>query len=355
MDIEHVGSDRAGEAPDKMAFHCDRAGRGRLTVLRVDEIAARPDQRFRWLTGGNRSAVRRQRTLQATLEWSYQLLSEEERTFLRWLALFAGGWSLEAAEALGAETLGPADDVLELLSRLVAKSMVVVEEARNNELGVSRYRFLETIRQFAQGKLDESDEAEIARSRHCEYFLAWAERAAPNEVGPDQQIWLRRLDAKLDNHRAALEWSRGDGSDRELRLAAALAHFWVLRGHAAEGRSRLRGALERGDPAPSRARAVALDWLSYLDLFEGDQCRPRALLDHAAASPEASAGPRFWRAPCVTLRQHRATRDRRSVLYGSRRSRPRGRRPSRNGVQPRRAGLDRISSRRRAEWAAHGG
>jgi hypothetical protein len=219
--------------------------------------------------------VRRQRTLQATLEWSYQLLSEEERTFLRWLALFAGGWSLEAAEALGAETLGPADDVLELLSRLVAKSMVVVEEARNNELGVSRYRFLETIRQFAQRKLDESDEAEIARSRHCEYFLAWAERAAPNEVGPDQQIWLRRLDAKLDNHRAALEWSRGDGSDRELRLAAALAHFWVLRGHAAERRSRLRGALERGDPAPSRARAVALDWLGYLDLFEGDQCRPR--------------------------------------------------------------------------------
>ena len=190
------------------------------SMLSVDQIAARLDRRFRLLIGGNRTAVRRQQTLQATIDWSYQLLSEEERSLFRRLAVFADGWSLEAAEALGADAQQPAEDVLELLSRLVAKSMVVVDEPRDDESGVNRYRFGETIRQFAQGKLDEADEAELARTRHCEFFLAWAERAAPNVVGRDQLIWLGRLDAEHDNLRAALEWCRGDGSDRELRLAA---------------------------------------------------------------------------------------------------------------------------------------
>ena len=107
----------------------------RLSMLSVEQIAARLDQRFRLLTGGNRTAVRRQQTLQATIDWSYQLLSEEERRLVRRLAVFAGGWSLEAAEAVGAgtEVMRPAEDVLELLSRLVAKSMVLVEEPGDNE------------------------------------------------------------------------------------------------------------------------------------------------------------------------------------------------------------------------------
>jgi predicted ATPase len=114
----------------------------RLSMLSVDQIASRLDQRFRLLTGGSRTAVRRQQTLQATIDWSYQLLTEEERSLVRRLAVFAGGWSLEAAEALGADPMQPREDVFELLSRLVAKSMVLVEEPLQNEPRVLRYRFL---------------------------------------------------------------------------------------------------------------------------------------------------------------------------------------------------------------------
>jgi hypothetical protein len=125
----------------------------RLSMLSVDQIAARLDQRFRLLTGGNRTAVRRQQPLEATIDWSYQLLSGEERSLVRRLAVFAGGWSPEAAEALGVDAVRAQDDVFELLSRLVAKSMVLVEEPREIEPRVVRYRFLESIREYAEEKL----------------------------------------------------------------------------------------------------------------------------------------------------------------------------------------------------------
>jgi predicted ATPase/DNA-binding XRE family transcriptional regulator len=307
-----------------------------VSMLSVDQIAMRLDQRFRLLTGGNRTAVRRQQTLQATIGWSYQLLSDEERSLIRRLAVFAGGWSLDAAEALGADVLGSAEDVLQVMSRLLAKSMVLAEESRENQPSVVRYRFLETIRQYAGEKLLEAGEASTARDRHRDHFLAWAERAAPEVVGRDQLAWLARLDAEHDNLRAALEWSRGDGSDRELRLAAALAHFWLLRGHAAEGRTRLRGALERGELAPSRARAVALDWLGYLELLDGDVASARARFDQAAdVSRAAGEGPVLARALRHLAEAGRAPgmQDRGACFMGGgARGRPVGRRPPRDRV-----------------------
>ena len=159
----------------------------RLSMLSVEQIAARLDQRFRLLTGGNRTAVRRQQTLQATIDWSYQLLLEEERRLVCRLAVFAGGWCLEAAEAVGAVSVvvRPQEDVFELLSRLVAKSMVLVEEPGDNKLGAVRYRFLETIRQYAEEKLVQAGEAaEALRRRHRDWYLDLAEQAVDGMEGP---------------------------------------------------------------------------------------------------------------------------------------------------------------------------
>jgi predicted ATPase len=222
----------------------------RVRGLAVEQLAARLEDRFRLLTGGSRTALRRQQTLRATVDWSHALLAEEERALLRRLSVLAGGGTLEAAEAVG----GDLPDVLDALLRLVDKSLVLADGAGAGGAAgaaeaTARYRLLETVRQYAEEKLLDAGEAGAARARHRDHFLAWAQRAAPEVTGRDQLGWLARLEAEHDNLRAALEWSRGDGTDRELRLAAALAHFWLLRGYGEEGRARLHEALERSEAA----------------------------------------------------------------------------------------------------------
>jgi non-specific serine/threonine protein kinase len=251
--------------------------------LTLAQLVDRLDDRFRLLTGGSRTALRRQQTLRATVDWSYDLLGEAERALLRRLSVFAGGWTLEAAEAVCADV----PDVLGVLLQLVDKSLVLVDPAADGaSAGAAgaegRYRLLETIRQYAGERLLAAGEAAAARDRHRGYFLAWAERAAPHVAARDQLVWMARLEAEHENLRAALAWSQDDGSDRELRLAAALAHFWPLRGCGAEGRTRLQGALERGDPRPSRPRGVALDWLGVLETLHADFPRAVSLYQQAA-------------------------------------------------------------------------
>jgi predicted ATPase/DNA-binding XRE family transcriptional regulator len=257
----------------------------RLSMLSVDQIAARLDQRFRLLTGGNRTAVRRQQTLQATIDWSYQLLPEEERSLVRGLAVFADGWSLEAAEALGADPVGSGEAVLELLSRLVAKSMVLVDEPQQNEPRVVRYRFLETIRQYAEEKLLEAGDAETQRTRHRDWYLCFAEQGMQGIDGVDEKHWWDRLDLEYDNLRMALTWSAADPGDstKLLHLAGLLGRFWLLRGYAREGIGWLETAIARSDTAPSSARAVALNWLGALEVFNGNLKRACPLLEESLA------------------------------------------------------------------------
>jgi predicted ATPase/class 3 adenylate cyclase len=265
----------------------------RLRGLTLEQLVARLDDRFRLLVGGSRTALRRQQTLRAAVDWSYGLLADDERTLLRRLSVFAGGWTVEAAEAAGADL----PDVLGLLLQLVDKSLVLVDSGDAGAgggaaEGAARYRLLETIRQYAGERLLEAGEAAAARDRHRDHFLAWAERAAPHVVAGDQVVWLPRIEADHDNLRAALDWCQGDGSDREPRLAAALAHFWLLRGYGEEGRVRLRDALERGDPRPSRPRAVALDWLGYFEVQHAGHARGLPLFEQAAAvAREVGDGP----------------------------------------------------------------
>ena len=243
----------------------------RVGVLTPQQIVARLDDQFRLLTGGSRAALPRQRTLRAAVEWSHSLLGDEEQVLLRRLAVFAGGFGLEGAEAV-------ADgDVLDVLSRLVARSLVIAEE----QDGESRYRMLETIRQYAQDKLADAGEVEATRTRHLAWFRAFALEAEPELTGPAQAEWLARLDTEAENLRAAMDWcsarAESAGDETLLTIAVSLWRFWLVRGHWHEGRSWLERALEASkEPTATRARALAA--AGDLATEEGDHIAAERLL-----------------------------------------------------------------------------
>lgn len=237
----------------------------RMRSMSIDDLNARLDHRLTLLRGASRTALPRQQTLLALLEWSYRLLSEPERLMLARLAVFpSGGFDLAAVEDVCGDASGAEYGALDHLDALVDKSLVQIEDSA----GVSRYRLLETIREYASAKLDESgqQEATVARRAHRDHYLALAETAEPNLVGADRLVWLDRLSAEQDNLRVALaECLLDPDADPGLRLAAALVQFWGPRGHAVEGARALVRQLERPearDPTPARGRALGA--LSHL-------------------------------------------------------------------------------------------
>jgi predicted ATPase/DNA-binding SARP family transcriptional activator len=286
----------------------------RLKVLPVEQIAARLDDRFRLLTGGSRSALPRQQTLRATLDWSYELLAEPERVLMRRLSVFAGGWTLEAAEVICADFgfgildfgLDPTktsdspepltlpaipnpksqiqnDEVLDLLTPLIEKSLVVYEPGETGP----RYRMLETVRHYFGERLLEAGEEEAIRGRHGEYFLALAEAAAPHRKGSQWAEWLERLGTEHDNLRTALSWclSSSHRGEAALRLTTALFGFWTDRGHFNEGRERLAEALASTAGVIPRGplRAQALETAGRLAIHQADFRAARALHEESLA------------------------------------------------------------------------
>lgn len=241
----------------------------RVGALSIKQISERLTASLKLLTGGDRTQVPKQRTLRGTLDWSHELLSTNEKKLFGRLSVFAGGWTLEAAEEVGADGSIEGSDVLDLLGRLVDKSLVVAEAEAQ---GAVRYRTLEPIRQYARERLEESEESEAIQRRHAEFFLALAEEAEPEVEGPQQAAWLERLEAEHDNLRAALSWSleRGEEAELGLRVAGALGQFWYLRGYLGEGRRWLEEALAKSSPASTAARANALHRLSFLAYLQGD-------------------------------------------------------------------------------------
>jgi len=229
----------------------------RVRVLSAEQIAERLEDSLTLLTAGGRTAVRRHRTLRGTLEWSHELLSEPEQKLFGRLSVFAGGWTLEAAEAVGAGEGIDKGDVLDLVSRLVNKSLVVAEAAKQE--GALRYRMLDPVRQYARERLEERGEGDTVRSRHAASFLALAERAGPELRGPRQVMWLKRLHTERDNVRAAMAWLLEKGeSERAARLGWALWLFWWMHGHFTEGRRWMEETLAKGDTMPPSSRAKAL-------------------------------------------------------------------------------------------------
>lgn len=259
----------------------------RVKVLTPEQIAARLDDRFRLLTGGSRTALPRQQTLRAMIDWSYSLLSEPEKTLFRRLAVFVSGWTLEAAEAVCRAEEGP--DILDLLTRLVDKSLVLSDESA----GEIRYHRLETIRQYSRERFLETEEVEIMRDRHLDFFVQFAELVDEKLKGSDQVLWQSRMAAEQDNLRAALEWGLSRKPDSALRIAGAANLFWTAGGYSAEGFRWTQKALEQVDqtPLPSdvpneqrlTARARALRGLTRLYLGLGDNASAKRAAEESIA------------------------------------------------------------------------
>jgi predicted ATPase len=260
----------------------------RVKVLSPEQIASRLDDRFRLLTGGSRTALPRQQTLRAMIDWSYSLLSEQEKTLFRRLAVFVGGWTLEAAESVcGDERSGA--DVLDLLTRLVDKSLVFIEES----ISEIRYHRLETIRQYSREKFFEADEVEAMRDRHLDFFVQFAELVDENLKGADQLVWQNRMSAEQDNLRTALEWGLTRNPDSALRIAGAANLFWTAGGYSAEGFRWTQKALEqvekvaipKGITIEQRlaARARALRGLTRLYLALGDNANAKRVAEESVA------------------------------------------------------------------------
>jgi predicted ATPase/DNA-binding CsgD family transcriptional regulator len=248
----------------------------RVTILSVEQIADELDDRFRLLVGGKRTAVPRQQTLQATFDWSFDLLTDPERSVLRRLAPFAGGFGLDAARAVCSGSDVAATDVLEHLTRLVNKSLV----AADTRAQTSRFHLLETVQQYAAARLQEAGETLTAGAQHLGWFLDLAERAELEQRSADQTQWLDRLEMEHENFTAALEWSRtaADGAEAGLRLAASLRWFWFARGHPSEGLLWLKRGLADVSGIAPPVRAKGLDAAGALCHSLGDLVPAEAYL-----------------------------------------------------------------------------
>jgi predicted ATPase len=231
----------------------------RLKVMDLGAVAAQLEDRFRLLRGGDCTAPPRLQTMRASIDWSYQLLPGLEKSLLRRLSVFAGGCDLEAAYAVCADPALPEAGIVDLLEGLVNKSLVELVRRKGQAV---RYRVLETIRQYAFGKLSDLGEATTVRTRHLDCFASLSGRAEQALMGPDQVLWFERLEAELDNVRGALEWSLqsgGDGAAAGLSLASNRWRFWFSRARPAEGAQWLKRTLKSSETfADPAVRALAL-------------------------------------------------------------------------------------------------
>jgi predicted ATPase/tRNA A-37 threonylcarbamoyl transferase component Bud32 len=254
----------------------------RVRMLSVEQILTMTRDRFRLLTGGGRTAPLRHQTLRATMDWSHSLLADDEAILFRRLSVFVGGWTLDDAEAVVASELHPSafvlhpSSILEILTRLVDRSLVAIDEGE-----ATRFRMLETVRQYALEKVREAGEENAARDAHRAWCVVLAETESRNLRSDAESAWLDRLEAEHDNMRAALKWSSGDGRDDEAvaRISAGLGWFWSTRGHWAESRKWFDVALASEASLPQHVRAKLLYWAAILDMNTGDVDRAKRQLD----------------------------------------------------------------------------
>ena len=302
--VERAGAVRPGYAPDSeerelIGRICRRLdgmplaielAAARIRMMHPRRIAAGLDDRFRILTGGARTAMPRQQTLEASVEWSHELLDDSERAVLRRLSVFAGGFTVEAAEAVCADEAVDAYAVLDVLTHLVDKSLVQVDHGADD----ARYRLLETIRQFARDRVLESGDGPATRDRHLAFFLTLAEDGEPQLQRADGVALLHRYEVEHDNFRAALDWAESSGQiEAMLRVATALTLFWELRGHLGEGCRWFARALSH-DVAPSVVQARALWGGAHVAVYNDDDELARDLAGQAqaVAAIVGESGPR---------------------------------------------------------------
>ena len=268
----------------------------RVKMMSVEQISNRLDDRFRLLTGGARTALPRQQTLRALIDWSYDILSENERLLLRRLSVFAGSWTLDAVEAICAEEGMNVYDVLDLLTQLVNKSLVVVLEKPQPRGKLSgedslRYRMLETIRQYGREKLLEAGERNRIRDRHFDYYFEMARKLLPEFFGPKELIWLVWLEDEWDNLRAAVEWSIETRPDACLQLVNCLGYLFLdSQDNLTDIQNWLMQLLSHpANAAGTAARARGLlHWAWYANANYESSDRIQSMIDEAVSILEES-------------------------------------------------------------------
>jgi len=227
----------------------------RVTILSVNQLSQRLDERFRLLTGGDRAALPRQQTMRAAIEWSYELLAEEEKTLFRRLSIFQGGWMLEASAAVCSDEMLDEFSILEKLSSLASKSLVVVDFHAETQ----RYRLFESLRQYGLERLKQRGEFDVAARRHAEYFAQWGRQIRSTWSTIPEFLWHAQVDAEIDNIRAALGWSLMQRNSPMLGVALAenLWPFWIGR-DLLEGRRWLEKSQSEVDPSANPALSLAI-------------------------------------------------------------------------------------------------
>jgi predicted ATPase len=265
----------------------------RVRTHSPEAIATRLDDRFRLLTRGDRGALPRQQTLRALIDWSHDLLAERERAVFRRLAVFAGGWTIDAAEEVAAFAEIHRTDVLDIVSDLAEKSLVVVDAEGE------RYGYLETVRAYAYEKLTDARELAEARLRHLKHFMAFAEKARPELMGPRQGEWLTRLDVERENLLAAHAWCDRAPSGAELgvRLAYLVKPYWLNRGLLGLGLRFTTDALARPG-APKQARLNSLHAAGQFSMAMGDYVAAQRYLEECRTGAQETADQRVL---CVAL------------------------------------------------------
>ena len=272
----------------------------RIRAFNARQIADRLDQSLQLLVAGPRVAAERHRTMRATLDWSDRLLTDAERRLLARASIFAGGWTLDALEALNADADTIPDEVPEVLAQLVDKSLVIVEP----HVTRTRYRLLEPVRQYASERLEHNGERAALELRHAEHFATWVE-AVCMQMGPDRRDLVERLEHEHDNIRKALQTllNQRDAA-RVQRLAGILAPFWVERGHVAEGRMWLDRALALPSDVQLHARSMALLGAGQLATTQCDYADSRRFLDAALAASRQLKNRQLELSVLVRLAQH---------------------------------------------------
>ena len=290
--------DRAGAADPRFALTTDNAAAvaeicwrldgiplalelaaARVRTMAVGEIAARLDDRFALLTSGRRTALPRHQTLEAAVDWSYHLLLESERAFLRRLSVFAGGWDLESAAFVCGTEGAQAATIADALSALADKSLVAVEPGEEG----ARYHLLETLREYAARRLGEAGESEAYTRRHAERYLGLAEESRGGLKGPGESRWLSRLEVDHDNLRLAFGWAVDRDAMAAADVACALWWFWRIRGFWAEGREWFAQVIGKGDALPREMRARLLGNAGDLALCQGRYAEAEAAMEAGLA------------------------------------------------------------------------
>lgn len=262
----------------------------RLRTMSLEQLAARLDDRFRLLTGGSRTALPRHRTLRALIDWSWELLSDAERTVLRRLSVFSGGVSLAAAEQVCADADIEPDRIFELLTALTEKSLLLLDDGP-----VPRYRILSTIREYAEQRLAQAGESERTRRAHLRYFTEFAERADPHLRRAEQLEWLAALAIEHDNIAAALRGAVAAGEAAgAMRLTAAASWYWWLGGHKAEGSASIMAAAAVPGEVADEIRGVVYAFAVQFTTFgqQGDQHQAREWIHKAYDMSRRVANPR---------------------------------------------------------------